>query len=66
MPLLAFIVTIAAGIFTDGYIGVPMNWPNAGTVIAVAVMGCFILWAVRRQKPGEESGPPESEERNGE
>ena len=59
MPVFAFIVTIAMGIFVDGFIGIPMNWPNAGTVVAVATMGLFVLWAVRHPKSGEEAAPQE-------
>ena len=50
MEILAFIVTIVAGYFGAALLGANMNWPDAGAVVAVAVMGCFILWELRHHK----------------
>lgn len=47
MEAIACIVTILAGFFGAGLLGNWLNWPDAGAVVAIAVMGAFILWAVR-------------------
>ncbi|MCI5993747.1 MAG: hypothetical protein MRZ24_06915 [Clostridiales bacterium] len=48
--LFAFICTVLAGFFAAGWIGDWLNWPDAGAVFAVAVMGCFILRAVYEKR----------------
>ena len=48
LALIAFAATVAAGFAADGLF-LSWNWPNAGTVFAVATMGAFLLW-FNRQK----------------
>ncbi len=43
MEFIAAVITIVAGYFGAGLIGLPFNWPEAGTVTAIAVMGGFII-----------------------
>ena len=50
MEILAFLVTIVAGYLGAALLGAAMNWPDAGAVVAVAVMGCFILRELRRHR----------------
>ena len=54
MEIIAFIVTVIAGYLAAATLGTSWNWPDAGAVFAVAVMGAFILWAVRHPKKEEE------------
>lgn len=56
MGIIAFIVTAVAGYLGSALFYEWMNWPQAGPVFAVAVMGCFILRAVRgaKKQSGEE------------
>ena len=39
MELFAVVVTIVAGFLGAGLLGNWLNWPDAGAVVAVAVMG---------------------------
>ncbi len=41
--ILAFVVTMVVGIWFTS-IGETMNWPEFGNLIAVAVMGAFIIY----------------------
>lgn len=43
MEIIAAVVTIIAGFLGAGILGLTLNWPDAGAVIAIAVMGAFIL-----------------------
>ena len=43
MDLLAFILTIVGGYLADGILGINMEWPDAGAIFAIAIMGTFIL-----------------------
>lgn len=43
MNLLAFILTIVGGYLADGILGINMEWPDAGAIFAIAIMGAFIL-----------------------
>lgn len=43
MEIVVALITIVAGYLGGAFIGTPMNWPDAGAVVAVAVMGAFIL-----------------------
>ncbi len=52
--LCAFIWPGLAGFFAAGWIGDWLNWPDAGAVFAVAVMGCFILRAVYKKRGTDE------------
>lgn len=53
-----FLATVFVGFLAIGLIGSAMNWPDAGAVFAIAVMGCFIIREIRAVKK------PESEEKN--
>lgn len=48
MPIFAFFLTIFVGFFATGIFGSWLNWPDAGTVFAVATMGAFLMWEVRK------------------
>lgn len=50
MEILAFFVTIVAGYFGAALLGATMNWPDAGAIVAIAVMGSFILRELRHHK----------------
>jgi hypothetical protein len=50
MEVIAFFATIIAGFFCALYFGYLLSWPDAGTVVSIATMGTFILWAIRHPK----------------
>jgi len=50
MEIIAFLVTIIIGFFSGSAFGNYMNWPDGGSVVAIAVMGAFILRAIRHPK----------------
>lgn len=50
MVIIAVLATLILGILTEGTIGVRFNMPGIGSMVTVAVMGAFILWAVRHSK----------------
>lgn len=54
MEVLAFIVTILAG-YLGSALGWKMNWPEAGPIAAIAIIGSIILWQIRHSngKPQE-------------
>ena len=43
MAILAGIITVIAGFFVGGTLSVNLNWPDAATVVSIAVMGGLIL-----------------------
>lgn len=43
MEIIAGIVTIILGYLGAGFLGLTFNWPDAGAVVAIAVMGGIIL-----------------------
>lgn len=49
MEILAFIITVIVGIFTEG-LAVKLNMAGLGSIVAIALMGSIILWAVRHKK----------------
>lgn len=53
MEILAFLVTIFVGYLADALIGFRWNWPDAGSIFAIATIGSFLLWAVRHPKHKE-------------
>ncbi len=46
MEVIAFILTIAVGIVAENNI----DSNGIGGIVAVAVMGAFILWSIRHEK----------------
>lgn len=48
MTVLAVIATILTGYVTSALFDEWMNWPQAGPIFAVAVMGAFILHALKK------------------
>lgn len=44
----AFILTVFAGYLGAAFLDAFFNWPGGGAVVAVAVMGCFILAKLHR------------------
>ena len=46
----AVVLTFAAGYLGTALFDAWMNWPQAGPVLAVAVMGAYILYAIRSQR----------------
>lgn len=58
MEIVAFLVTIAAGYLGSALLGANMNWPDAGAIVAVAVMGCFILRELRRRRSHPDKEDP--------
>ena len=49
MEIVAFLVTVFGGYVCTAVFSEWMNWPQAGPIFAVAVMGCFILRAIRKR-----------------
>lgn len=49
MEVLAFVVTILAGYLGSAF-GWKMNWPEAGPIVAIAIIGSIILWQMRHPK----------------
>ena len=61
MPIFAFFLTIFVGFFATGIFGSWLNWPDAGAVFAIATMGAFLMWEVRkltREEPPELAEDP--------
>ncbi len=50
MEILAFIITIIAGILAEGIIGVRFNLPGIGSIVAIALIGAIILYTIRHKK----------------
>ena len=49
MIALAIIVTVVAGVFFEALGANFINFPELGTVVAVAVMGGFIMAEIRKK-----------------
>ena len=50
MEIVAAIITLAVGVLAEATIGISWNMRGVGTLLGVAVMGAFILWAVRNPR----------------
>lgn len=50
MEIIAFAVTIIAGYLGAAIVGSAMNWPDAGAITAIAVMGVFIMRSIRHKE----------------
>ena len=59
----AFFLTILGGLLGAGYLGSLLNWPDAGAVVAIAIMGSFILWEIRKKSHVDEQHTDDSEEK---
>ena len=46
MEIVAAIITLVVGILAEATIGISWNMRGVGTLLGVAIMGAFILWAV--------------------
>ena len=46
----AVITTIVVGFLGSTFLGVLLNWPDAGAVCAIAAMGCFVFPAIEDGK----------------
>ena len=46
--ILMVVLTVLSGYLGAGILGSYLNWPDAGSVTSVAVMGAFILWELRK------------------
>ena len=57
--VLAFIVTILAG-YLGSALGWKMNWPEAGPIAAIAIIGSIILWQIRH--PNDQNQKADKEE----
>ena len=53
MEIVAAIITLAVGVLAEATIGISWNMRGVGTLLGVAIMGAFILWAVRYPKDRE-------------
>lgn len=49
LAVTAFIVTIVVGYLVDCFLSYSWDWPDAGTVFAVATMGAFLLWQIQQK-----------------
>ena len=49
MDIIAVVITVVAGFFGLAILGANMYWSDAGAIIAVAVMGFFILRTIKKQ-----------------
>ena len=45
----AAVITVVIGYAGDAVLGNYLNWPNAGLICAIAVMGAFILRQIGNQ-----------------
>jgi len=43
MEIIAFIVTVVFGVLSEATIGTKFNMPGIGAIVAVAIMGAFII-----------------------
>ena len=51
MEIIAFVATIIIGFAAESALGsLNFGWQSGGAVFAIAVMGTFILWAVRHKR----------------
>lgn len=50
MEIVAVIITLVVGVLAEATIGVSWNMQGVGTLLGIAIMGAFILWAVRHPK----------------
>jgi len=50
MEILAGVITFFICLMAEASIGVRWNMPGIGTLLAVCILGTFILWAVRHPK----------------
>ena len=55
MEIIAVIITIIVGYLGSALLGNAMNWPDAGAIVAIAVMGFFILRKL--DKNGKDNQP---------
>lgn len=49
MEWIAAIVTFIAGYLGSALLGATLNWPDAGAITAIAVMGAFILRSLKKR-----------------
>ena len=49
MDIIAVVITVVAGFLGSAILGANMYWSDAGAIIAVAVMGFFILRTIKKQ-----------------
>lgn len=50
MEIIAFIVTVVFGVLSEATIGTKFNMPGNGAIVAVAIMGAFIIHMVKKKK----------------
>ena len=50
MEIIAAVITLVVGVLAEATIGISWNMRGVGTLLGVAIMGSFILWAVRHPK----------------
>lgn len=48
--ILAFFVTIIAGVFAEATVGIKFNMPGFGTLLGVAIMGAIIISMIKKRK----------------
>lgn len=48
MSIIAFFSTIIIGFLADSILGNLLNWPDCGAIFAIATMGTFILYTMKR------------------
>lgn len=49
MEIIAFIITLVVGVLAEATIGVKFNMSGIGAIIAVAIMGAFIIHIQRKK-----------------
>ena len=50
MEIIAAVITLVVDVLAEATIDISWNMRGAGTLLGVAIMGAFILWAVRHTK----------------
>lgn len=50
MEIIAFIVTVVFGVLSEATIGTKFNMSGIGAIVAVAIMGVFIIHMVKKKK----------------
>lgn len=48
MYILAFVSTIIIGFLADSIFGNLLNWYDCGAIFAIALMGTFIMHAIKK------------------
>lgn len=54
MEIIMALITFIAGNLGSGLLGSSMDWPDAGAIVAISVMGAFILRRLKQNNKKED------------